>query len=145
MGAPYFLNKRRHFICQTEKFRLVAFNLRGDHLFTLRDSPQDNPPPQYYNHRYKYFITEEQDTCICHSPSFPGYESGISIHNIRTGETMAEFRQPDSLTAFAYDEKTYEIFQGNRNGTLSVMSNRFYNDVSFRQIFLMKNEDSSTS
>ena len=58
---------------------------------------------------------------------------------------MEEFRQPDSLTAFAYDEKTYEIFQGNRNGTLSVMSNMFYNDVSFRQIFLMKNEDSSTS
>ena len=146
MGAPYFLNKRRHFICQTEKFRLVDFNLRGDHLLTLRDSPQDNPPPQYYNHMYKYFITEEQDTCICHSPSFPGYEGGISIHNIRTGETMVKFTQPDhSLMAFAYDEKTYEIFQGNRNGTLSLMSNRFHNDVSLPQIFLIENEDSSTS
>lgn len=135
---PYYLHKRCQFICYTKSKTVHVCNLQGEILVTL----EDHPPLVSAGFFPKSYVSDSQDVLISlgfRSDRLPRY--GIYVSSIVTGECLLKITADAPICskireaalecpveAFAYDEKTHEIFTGNFNGAC-VWSNRFHNDV----------------
>ena len=127
---PYYLHERSQFICYTESKAIHVCNLQGEILVTLEDHPLHGPNLKHMSFFVHSYISSSQDILI--SLCCGQWMSSVNVSSIVTGECLSKIRKAASnppVVAFAYDERTHEVFTGTDYGVCGVLCNEFHNDV----------------